>query len=86
VTEYQVVAKVCPACGETTMGTAPTGVSSLAQYGPVVHAKAALAVCTHYLPIARAAGLVAYTGVQGSHVVREISTPEPPVSLPGKTR
>ena len=37
----------------------------LAQYGPVVHAKAALAVCAHYLPVARAAGLVAaYTGVQ----------------------
>ena len=67
VTEYQMVAKLCPACGETTTGTAPAGVTSLAQYGPGVHAKAALAVCAHYLPIARAAGLVAsYTGVQVS--------------------
>ena len=53
VTEYQMVAKLCPACGKTTTGTAPTGVASLAQYGPGVHAKAALAVCAHYLPIAR---------------------------------
>ena len=67
VTEYQVVAKMCPACGETTTGVVPPGVASLAQYGPVVHAKAALAVCAHYLPVARAAGLVAaYTGVQVS--------------------
>ena len=65
MTEYQVVAKMCPACGETTTGVVPPGVASLAQYGPVVHAKAALAVCAHYLPVARAAGLVAaYTGVQ----------------------
>ena len=37
------------------------------QYGPEVHAKAALAVCAHYLPVARAARLVAaLTGVQVS--------------------
>ena len=41
--------------------------ASLAQYGPGVHAKAALAVCAHYLPVARAAGLVAaLTGVKVS--------------------
>ena len=38
-----------------------------AQYGPGVHAKAALAVCAHYLPVARAAKLVAaLTGVKVS--------------------
>ena len=37
------------------------------QYGPLVHAKAALAVCAHYLPVARAARLVAaLTGVNVS--------------------
>ena len=37
------------------------------QYGPGVHAKAALAVCAHYLPVARAARLVAaLTGVNVS--------------------
>ncbi len=64
VIEYRVVAKQCPACGQTTLGAAPAGVTSLAQYGPGVHARAALAVCAHYLPVARAAKLVAaFTGV-----------------------
>ena len=37
------------------------------QYGRWVHAKAALAVCAHYLPVARAARLVAaLTGVNVS--------------------
>ncbi len=58
VTEYQVQAKRCPACGETTTGVAPAGVASLVQYGPVVHAKVALATCAHYLPVARAAQLI----------------------------
>ena len=58
VTEYQVQAKRCPACGETTTGVAPAGVTSLVQYGPVVHAKTALATCAHYLPVARAAQLI----------------------------
>lgn len=38
VTEYQVVAKKCPACGETATGAAPAGVTSLVQYGPEAHA------------------------------------------------
>jgi transposase len=67
VTEYQVLAKKCPACGQITTGNAPAGVTSLVQYGPAVHAKAALAVCAHHLPVARAARLVAaYTGVSVS--------------------
>jgi transposase len=67
VIEYRLVAKCCPACGEMTAGLAPQGVTSLVQYGPGVHARAALAVCAHYLPVARAAGLVtAFTGVSVS--------------------
>jgi transposase len=67
VTEYQVVAKSCPACGAVTEGMAPTGVTSLVQYGPGVHARAALAVCAHHLPVARSARLMAaYTGVNVS--------------------
>ncbi len=67
VTEYQVAEKQCPACGTTTAGRAPDGVNSLTQYGPVTHAKTALAVCGHYLPVARAARLVAaFTGVKVS--------------------
>jgi len=67
VIEYQVVAKACPGCGAVTEGAAPEGVTSLVQYGPGVHARAALAVCAHYLPVARAARLMAaYTGVNVS--------------------
>ena len=67
VTEYQVAAKQCPDCGEISVGLAPAGVTGRVQYGPLVHAKAALAVCAHYLPVARAARLVAaLTGVNVS--------------------
>ena len=46
---------------------APAGVTGRAQYGPLVHAKTALAVCANYLPVARAARLVAaLTGVSVS--------------------
>jgi transposase len=67
VTEYQVLAKQCPGCGEISIGLAPAGVTGRVQYGPRVHASAALAVCANYLPVARAARLVAaLTGVQVS--------------------
>ncbi len=67
VTEYRVVAKACPGCGAVTEAVAPEDVTSLVQYGPRVHAGAALAVCAHYLPIARAVSVVAaYTGVRVS--------------------
>jgi transposase len=59
VTGYQVAAKECPGCGEVSVGLAPPGVNGRAQYGPLVHAKTALAVCANYLPVARAARLVA---------------------------
>ncbi|MGH3124405.1 MAG: IS66 family transposase, partial [Streptosporangiaceae bacterium] len=67
VTEYQVAAKQCPGCGEVSVGLAPAGVSGRAQYGPLVHAQAALAVCANYLPVARAARMIAaLTGVRVS--------------------
>ena len=67
VVEYQVAARECPACGEVSVGLAPARVTGRVQYGPLVHARAALAVCAHYLPDARAARLVAaLTGVKVS--------------------
>jgi transposase len=66
VTEYQVQAKQCPECGEVSIGLAPDGVTGRLQYGPRVHASTALAVCANYLPVARAAKLVA--ALTGVHV------------------
>ena len=66
VTEYQVQAKQCPECGEVSIGLAPDGVTGRVQYGPRVHASTALAVCANYLPVARAAKLVA--ALTGVHV------------------
>ena len=65
VTEYQILAKQCPACEAISVGLAPAGVTGRVQYGPRVHASTALAACANYLPVARAAKLVAaLTGVQ----------------------
>ena len=100
VTEYQVAAKQCPECGEVSVGLAPAGVTGRVQYGPGVHAKAALAVCAHYLPVARAAKLVAaLTGVnvgrvrgrhpgQGSQAARAVHEPGPGAAAcrPGAVR
>jgi transposase len=67
VIEYQVQAKKCPACGEMATGPAPAGVTGRVQYGPLVHARAALATCAHYLPVARVARLICdLTGVRVS--------------------
>jgi len=67
VIEYQVVARQCPGCGAVTEGIAPADVTGRVQYGPGVHARTALAVCAHYLPVARAARLIAaLTGVSVS--------------------
>ena len=64
VTEYQVQEKLCPACGAPSTGLAPAEVTGRVRYGPGVHAKTALAACANYLPVARAAKMVAaYTGV-----------------------
>ena len=67
VIEYQVQAKACGNCGTVSIGLAPAHVTGRVQYGPGVHARAALAVCAHYLPVGRAAALVAsLTGVKVS--------------------
>jgi transposase len=67
VTEYRVAAKLCPECGKVSVGLAPPRVTGRTQYGPLVHAKTALAVCANYLPVARAARLVGtLTGVNVS--------------------
>ena len=51
VTEYQILARECPGCGETSVGLAQAGVTGRVQYGPRVHASTALAVCANYLPV-----------------------------------
>ena len=66
VTEFRVLAKVCPQCEAVSIGLAPDGVTGRVQYGPKVHANTALAVCANYLPVARAARLV--TALTGVHV------------------
>ena len=43
VTEYQILAKERPACGETSIGLALAVVAGGEQYGPRVHASTALA-------------------------------------------
>jgi len=59
VIEYQVQARECGNCGAVSIGLAPAHVTGRVQYGPGVHARAALAVCAHYLPAGRAAALIA---------------------------
>ena len=66
VTEFGVLAKVCPQCEAVSIGLARAGVTGRVQYGPKVHASTALAVCANYLPVARAAKLVA--ALTGVHV------------------
>src|SRR5260370_59293 len=71
VIEYQVQAKTCGNCGTVSIGLAPAHVTGRVQYGPGVHARAALAVCAHYLPAGRAAALVAsLAGVKVSAQLR----------------
>ncbi len=59
VTEYQIITRACPCCAARTPGPAPVGVTGRAQYGPGVLARAAELLCGHYLPVARATGLMA---------------------------
>ena len=58
VTEYQILTRICPACGTRSSGAAPGCVPARVQYGPRVLARAAQLVCAHYLPVARAARLM----------------------------
>jgi transposase len=60
VTEYQIITRTCPCCASAQAGAAPEGVSAArAQYGPGVLAAAAELTCAHYLPVGRAAALLA---------------------------
>jgi transposase len=60
--EYLLGAKVCPACGATSIGELPAQVGGRAQYGVEVHAQAANLVCGQHLPIWRAARLLGQLG------------------------
>ena len=67
VTAYLVQARTCPECGTTTIGQAPAGVTGRAQYGSGVCAHAANLTCANYVPVGRAARLLADTlGVRAS--------------------
>ena len=59
VTEYQVQARVCSRCGMVCAGTPQARMTGRAQYGPGVHAQAANLVCASYVPVTRAAQLMA---------------------------
>jgi transposase len=59
VTEYRIITRTCPCCASAQVGAAPHGVPARAQYGPRVLATAAELTCTHYLPVGRAAALLA---------------------------
>src|SRR4051812_23922196 len=57
--EYRIITRACPCCASAQVGAAPHGVPARAQYGPGVLAAAAELTCTHYLPVGRAAALMA---------------------------
>jgi transposase len=59
VTEYRIITRTCPCCASAQAGAAPPGVPARAQYGPGVLAAAAELTCAHYLPVGRAAALMA---------------------------
>jgi transposase len=58
VTAYLVQARRCPACGTTTIGQAPAGVSGRVPYGPGVCAHAANLTVANHVPVGRAARLL----------------------------
>ncbi len=55
VTEYRVVALVCPCCAAVTVGAAPAGVTGRVQYGPGVKARLVYLRAAQFLPFGRAA-------------------------------
>jgi transposase len=61
VTACLVQARRCPACGVASVGQAPRGVGGRVQYGPGVCAHAANLTCVNYVPVGRAARLLADT-------------------------
>jgi len=64
VTEYVAQAKACPGCGTVSEGVLPAHVRARASYGPEAHAQAANLVAGQYIPVSRAAMLLAQlTGI-----------------------
>ncbi|MHB8452280.1 MAG: IS66 family transposase [Mycobacteriales bacterium] len=61
VTEYQLVKRRCR-CGRQVAGPAPTGVLAPVSYGPSAAALAVYAGAGQYLPVKRAAGVLATLG------------------------
>jgi len=59
VTEYRIITRACLCCAARTPGAGPAGVTGRAQYGSGVLARAAELLCGHYLPVGRAARLMA---------------------------
>lgn len=66
VTEYQIVTRRC-GCGKQVVGTGPSGVNAPVSYGPGAAALAVYAGVGQYLPVARAAAMLAcLTGMNAS--------------------
>lgn len=59
VTEHVAQSKACPCCGTVTEGELPAGVRARAAFGPETHAQAANLTCANYIPVGRAAELMA---------------------------
>lgn len=58
VTEHQVLAAPCAACGKICRGTFPEGVSAPVQYGPAVMAAVVHLTHHHMMPVRRTAALM----------------------------
>jgi transposase len=68
VTEHVAQSKACPCCGTVSEGELPAGVRARAGYGPEAHAQAALLTCGNYIPVGRAAELMAQLAGLGASV------------------
>ncbi len=59
VTEHVAQSKMCPCCGTVSEGELPPGVRARAAFGPEAHAQAANLACGNFIPVGRAAELMA---------------------------
>jgi transposase len=59
VTEHVAQSKHCPCCGTVTEGELPAGVRARAAFGPETCAQAANLTCGNFIPVGRAAELMA---------------------------
>jgi transposase len=59
ITEHVAQSKRCRCCGEVTEGALPPGVKARASFGPEVHAQAANLASGNFVPLGRAAQLMA---------------------------